>query len=166
MITLLSPINKYDVFFVSDLAMTPAMQSVAWLAVLVVPLMLYMLSVRMGLIASYICVAIALCFAVGAWKDLEGASASMVSVYMPWAMAITVGIHGVFLMFRGISLLGTLSAVGMIGISLIMMKDMKGSDLTRMRNHLLEEELAPAPEKEETKRSKRRVMLDESFNNL
>ena len=148
--------------------MAPAMLSLAWLAVLIAPLLLYALSQKIGLIATYICALIALWVTITSWQDLELANSKEVSIYLPWAMVITLLLHGVALLIKRISVMANLSGIGLVGISLTLASVMDLKDLDNIDEKLIieEEEQATSPQQPQrrTKRSEQlRNNLDASF---
>ncbi len=139
------------------IAMTPAMTSVAWLAVLVAPVLLYALSHKIGIIMTYLCALVALWVTITSWQDLELASSKEVSIYLPWAMALTLLLHGIALLAKRISVFGNLSGIGLVSISVALASVLDREDLENLDEKLIlkEEEQGASPQQRGTPQQSR-----------
>jgi len=147
--------------------MTPNMESAVWLALLAVPAVLYLLSWKIGVTGYYVCFTIALWLTFRLWRVLGGISAEIGSIYLPWAVAVTVFLYGLKLLIRRRGTFRILSGLSLLCISFLLVKDLKLKDLKELRGRLFDPRTGPLPTEEDSRGGERRgATIEESLDSL
>ena len=122
------------------LAMSQAMASLSTLAVLCVPLLLYACNDKLAVHVSCVVVLVALKMIFEVYQQPSESLIDDPVRFRPWTMSFTILVHGSFIVAKKINLSYNLMGIGMMIVSLWVMKQDNIDSLESLTIDLFEQE--------------------------